>query len=106
MSEEKKPREFWIAWDDKFNPDRPLGRVPNVLRMVCNYSFTPSIHVIEKSAYDHALKRIERLRTALEEIRDAMPNEDVKDFGIRYKGMADFLREEAWFVLKQDEEAR
>lgn len=42
-----KMREFWIAWEDKFNPDNPLGRINNVLRMVCNYEFTPSIHVRE-----------------------------------------------------------
>lgn len=65
MSEEQKPLEFWVAWTKEYNPEKPLGRIYNILRMVCNYQFDDSVKVIEKSAYDALQKKLEEAEADL-----------------------------------------
>lgn len=63
-----KPRELWITW--KPWAKDPLGPCTNVLKYVADFDHSPSLHVIEYSAYTALQAEL----TAMTGERDVLEN--------------------------------
>lgn len=67
-----EPREWYIHWPQFIFIKEPLGQVYNIFRMVTNYEFSDSVHVIEKSYADQLEQKIKELEATINAMENGL----------------------------------